>query len=112
MRRPLHEVARERLAVDAAGPAISCYGAFTAVSVVEAAEAARLPVVLTLVHGEFADAAQLRRQRPSGRRARLTVSVPGPAVVSTTSPTQPARGLGDRRRGPASVLEAERECFP
>jgi hypothetical protein len=55
MRRPLHQVARKRLAVDAAGPAISCYGASTAVSVVEAAEADGLPVVLTLVDGKFAD---------------------------------------------------------
>jgi tagatose 1,6-diphosphate aldolase GatY/KbaY len=39
-------VVRERLGVRAAVPAITCYGASTAVSVVEAAESARLPVVL------------------------------------------------------------------
>jgi hypothetical protein len=41
--------------LDAAGAEISCYGASTAVSVVEAAEAAGLPVVVTLVDGKFAD---------------------------------------------------------
>jgi hypothetical protein len=40
MKTPLHEIVRERLALGAAVPAISCYGESTAVSVVEAAEAA------------------------------------------------------------------------
>jgi tagatose 1,6-diphosphate aldolase GatY/KbaY len=46
MRRLLHEVVRKRLAVGSAVPVISCYGASTAVSVAEAAEAAGLPVVV------------------------------------------------------------------
>lgn len=46
MRPVLHQITRERLAMGAAVPAITCYGAPTAVSVVEAAEAAGLPVVV------------------------------------------------------------------
>ncbi|WP_270889666.1 class II fructose-bisphosphate aldolase [Pedococcus sp. 5OH_020] len=46
MRSLLHDVARQLLAQGAAVPAITCYGASTAVSVVEAAEAAGFPVVL------------------------------------------------------------------
>jgi hypothetical protein len=40
VKTPLHEIVRERPASGAAVPAISCSGESTAVSVVEAAEAA------------------------------------------------------------------------
>ena len=46
MRGVLHEIAREQMARGAAVPAITCYGASTAVSVVGAAEAGSFPVVL------------------------------------------------------------------
>ncbi|VVJ21580.1 Fructose-bisphosphate aldolase class II (EC [Amycolatopsis camponoti] len=46
MRASLRETARERLTDNAAVAAITCYGASTAVSVVEAAEAEGSPVVL------------------------------------------------------------------
>ncbi|WP_457253630.1 class II fructose-bisphosphate aldolase [Pedococcus sp. P5_B7] len=46
MRSSLHDVARQQLAQGAAVPAITCYDASTAVSVVEAAETAGFPVVL------------------------------------------------------------------
>ncbi|HYY12634.1 MAG TPA: hypothetical protein VE781_16985 [Kineosporiaceae bacterium] len=46
MKTPLHEIVRERLALGAAVPAINCNGASTVGSVVEAAEAAGLPVVV------------------------------------------------------------------
>jgi tagatose 1,6-diphosphate aldolase GatY/KbaY len=46
MRSSLRDVVVQRLAQRAAVPAITCYGASTAVSVVEAAEAAGMPVVL------------------------------------------------------------------
>lgn len=78
MRTVLHQITRERLAMGAAVPAITCYGASTAVSVVEAAEAAGFPVVV-LVPPTLAAAAEgvrtIRAMRAIADAAAVPVSV-------------------------------------
>lgn len=101
MRRLLHDVARERLAVGAAVPAITCYGASTAVSVVEAAETAGLPVVL-LVPPVLAAAVEggrtIRAMRAVADSAAVPVSV---QLDHTTEPHLIAASL---RAGVDAVL--------
>ena len=46
MRTVLRELTRERLTAGAAVPAMTCYRASTAISVVEAAETAGLPIIV------------------------------------------------------------------
>jgi tagatose 1,6-diphosphate aldolase GatY/KbaY len=78
VRAVLHDLARARLAEGAAVPAICCYGASTAVSVVEAAEAAGLPVVV-LVPPALAATAEgprtIRAMRAIADSAGVPVSV-------------------------------------
>jgi fructose/tagatose bisphosphate aldolase len=83
MKTPLHEIVRERLALGAAVPAISCYGASTAVSVVGAAEAAGLPVVV-LVPPVLA--AAVEGCEPSAPCARLRTLQPSPCRSTSTTP--------------------------
>jgi tagatose 1,6-diphosphate aldolase GatY/KbaY len=78
MRAALHQIVRERLARCAAVPAITCYGASTAVSVVEAAETAGLPVVV-LVPPRLSAATEglrtIRAMRAIADSAAVPVSV-------------------------------------
>lgn len=78
MRTHLREIAAARLADGAAIPAITCYGASTAVSVVAAADAAELPVVL-LVPPNLAVATEgsrtIRAMRAIADAAEVPVSV-------------------------------------
>ena len=85
MRRLLHDVARERLAVGAVVPAITCYGASTAVSVVEAAETAGLPVVL-LVSPVLAAAVE------GGRTIRAMRAVADQRIYVDNAPVDAALG--------------------
>lgn len=75
MRTPLRVLAAERLAKQAAVPAITCYGASTAVSVVEAAETAAFPVVL-LVPPTLAAAAEGSRTIHAMRAIADDATVP------------------------------------
>lgn len=94
MRTVLHQLARERLAAGAAIPAVTCYGASTAVSLVEAAEAAGLPVVL-LIPPSVAAAAEGLRTIGALRAVADSAAVPVSVQLDhATDPVLIAAALG------------------